>query len=236
MLNGLRGRLKWWRYKLSVLNSLGGQFPRSCPICGYEGLFSSVGVPPRADGKCPNCGSYERHRLFHLFQDRHQLIKPGEAVLHFAPEASVRRSIEAVAGKYVRADINPDAADIVLNIENIDLPDAEFDVVVASHVLEHVDDGAALSEIKRILKPGGRLIAMIPIVEGWNQTYENADVTTDEGRTLHFGQDDHIRYYGADFRDRVKAAGFKLTEYTAQEPDVSNHGLLRGEKVFVAAA
>ena len=235
MLNRIRWRLDWWKYKLNVLSFLGGKFPRSCPICGYEGLFTSVSIPPRPDGKCPRCGSYERHRLFHIFQTRHQLIKPGEDVLHFAAEASLRKTIETVADKYVRADLAPGAADIALNIEKIELPDDQFDVVIASHVLEHVDDMAALSEIKRVLKPGGRLIAMIPIVEGWSKTYENNEVNSDEGRVLHFGQNDHIRYYGADFRDRILGAGYQLTEYTAEEPDVSNHSLLRGEKVFVGS-
>lgn len=154
-------------------------------------------------------------------------------MLHFAAEHSLYKIIEAAADRYVRADLDPDAGDIVLNLESIDLPDDSFDVVVASHVLEHVDDKAALSEIKRILRPGGRLIAMVPIVEGWDKTYENGDVHTEAERELHFGQYDHVRFYGSDFRDRTRAAGLNLKEYTAEEPDVSDYGLVRGEKVFV---
>ena len=50
----------------------------------------------------------------------------------------------------------------------------------------------------------------------------------------HYGQSDHVRYYGADVRDRIRAAGFKLDEFTAEGEDVLTYGLARGEKVFVA--
>ena len=41
--------------------------------------------------------------------------------------------------------------------------DESFDLVVAMDILEHVsDDSAALSEIYRVLKPGGRIIATVP--------------------------------------------------------------------------
>ena len=106
--------------------------------------------------------------------------------------------------------------------------------MVCSHVLEHVNDRKALRELKRILRPSGTAILMVPIVEGWDTTYEDPSVSSPEGRDLHFGQSDHIRFYGRDFRDRVRDAGFELTEFTAEEPDVSRYGLLRGDKVFFA--
>jgi hypothetical protein len=56
----------------------------------------------------------------------------------------------------------------------------------------------------------------------------------DEGRWLHFGQGDHVRYYEADFRQRISAGGLKLIhEFTAEGTDVLRYGLLRGEKTFV---
>ncbi|MEO0439654.1 MAG: class I SAM-dependent methyltransferase [Pseudomonadota bacterium] len=125
------------------------------------------------------------------------------------------------------------AADYRLDIHAIDLPDESVDVVICSHILEHVDDRRALSEIARILSPGGQLIAMVPLIEGWDQTYENSDIDDDRTRELHFGQYDHIRYYGRDFRKRLMDGGFDLREFTADGGQSVDNRLMRGEKVFL---
>lgn len=109
-----------------------------------------------------------------------------------------------------------------------------MDLIIANHVLEHVDDAKATKELSRILRPNGILLCMAPIIEGWLTTYEKPDIATDEKRMLHFGQEDHVRFYGRDFRDRISKGGLSLSEeITAQGEDVIRHGLVRGEKVFV---
>ena len=99
------------------------------------------------------------------------------------------------------------------------MPDHSLDVVVASHVREHVDDRAALRSLHRVLKPGGLLVALVPIVEAWPTTYENAAVVDPKERLLHFGQEDHVRYYGRDFVDRLRAVSYThLDVYKRQGP------------------
>jgi SAM-dependent methyltransferase len=139
----------------------------------------------------------------------------------------------ASPARYVTADLR-DGLDLKLDIEDIDLPDESFDIVVCSHVLEHVNDRAALSELHRILRPSGRLILMVPIIEGSDTTYENPAITSWRDRKLHFGGGTHVRHYGRDFRDRVRAAGFQLHEYCADDYEPIRFGLVRGERVFVA--
>jgi SAM-dependent methyltransferase len=112
--------------------------------------------------------------------------------------------------------------------------DMQYDVIICSHVIEHVDDRAALNELYRVTKPGGRVLLMTPMVEGWEATFEDRSKATEQERWLYFGQGDHLRFYGSDFRHRIMAAGFELEEFTAVEPEVSKHGLVRGEKVFIA--
>jgi SAM-dependent methyltransferase len=47
-------------------------------------------------------------------------------------------------------------------------PDASFDIVVAKDILEHVlDPLAVMEEVKRVLRPGGRLVVLIPNHFSW---------------------------------------------------------------------
>ena len=75
---------------------------------------------------------------------------------------------------------------------------------------------------------------MLPVIEGWARTYDTERASTPELRKRHFGQSDHLRLYGADVRDRIRAAGFALEEFTAEGEDVLTYGLQRGEKLFIA--
>jgi len=205
-----------------------------CNLCGYEGRFWPFGNPPRRGATCGGCGSQERHRLIGLWLAANPELVEGAKILHFAPEATLVHSLSAYSSCYRTADLDPNVADTVLDIEQIDLPSDSVDVVVCSHVLEHVDDAKALREIRRILTRGGRALLMFPIVEGWDRSYENEDITSPADRAKHFGQDDHVRMFGRDVRQRITDASLDLTEFTAEEPDVSQYGLTRGEKVFVA--
>ena len=95
-----------------------------------------------------------------------------------------------------------------------------------------MDDRAALSEIARVLAPGGLAILTVPLVEGWEETLERAEWESPQERARYYTDPTHLRLYGRDFRDRIRAAGLAPSEFTATEPDVSRHGLHRGEKIF----
>ena len=128
-----------------------------------------------------------------------------------------------------RADV-----DFRVDICAIDLPDQSFDLVVCVHVLEHVpDDRMAMAELRRILRPSGLAVVMVPMEEGLDETYENPAIVSRRDRLIHFGQEDHVRYYGRDIRDRLRDAGFSIREWVSKEPYVLKHGLRRGERVFL---
>lgn len=60
--------------------------------------------------------------------------------------------------------------DYVCDAAAIPLPDATFDAILCTEVLEHVPEPAAvLHELGRILKPGGRLILSAPLSSGLHQ-------------------------------------------------------------------
>ncbi|ODQ93866.1 class I SAM-dependent methyltransferase [Mycolicibacterium holsaticum] len=176
----------------------------------------------------------ERHRLIGLWLAANGSLVDDANVLHFAPEPRLTELFRERARIYRSADLDPTHGDVVLNIEDIDLQDNSIDLVVCIHVLEHVDDRQALKEIHRILTPGGRAILMFPLVEGWQYTYADPAHTSAEARIKYYGQHDHVRMFGRDVRERIAEAGFDLSEFTAEEPDVARYGLTRGEKIFVA--
>lgn len=226
--------LRMLPYMGKVAVKMLGTYPRQCNICSYQGSFPAFGYPPRFDAYCPNCGSLERHRLFGLWLARNPHAVAGKDILHFAPESVVTPLVKPQAKTYRTADLDPRYADLVLNIEAIDLPDESVDLIICNHVLEHVHTDRTLSELKRILRKGGVLLLMFPIIEGWDETYRNPAIQSPREREVHFGQADHIQYYGKDVRDNIAKAGLELTEFTAIEPDVTKHGLTAGEKVFIA--
>jgi SAM-dependent methyltransferase len=213
-----------------------GQLPRHCNLCGHEGRFFAHGVPLRFDARCIRCGSLDRHRLLALADEQHAFFR-GMTVVHFAPEPAVKRYIlSCEPASYVSADLFR-AADRKENIEAMSFDPGSIDTLVCSHVLEHVDDIAALTSMRRVLKTGGRAVLMFPVCEGYGETYEApAEQLSNVEREVRFGQFDHVRFYGSDVRDRIASAGFRVDEYTAVEPYVRRHGLVRGEKVFIATA
>jgi SAM-dependent methyltransferase len=184
-----------------------------CPCCG--GKWKAM-EPHRAreDARCPRCGSLERHRSLWLFLQREtDLLSRPLSVLHFAPEKVLADLLRDRANlSYVSGDLNAQQAMEVMDITAIPRPNATFDVVLCNHVLEHVpDDRRAISEIFRVLRSGGRAYMQHPIDYARPVTYENWNVVTPEARMREFGQEDHVRWYGADHIDRLRTAGFDVT-------------------------
>ncbi|HEY8288244.1 MAG TPA: methyltransferase domain-containing protein [Acetobacteraceae bacterium] len=208
---------------------------RTCPICGYHGIFISVGHPLRWDARCPNCGSRERHRLLHLWATEGGGNKlAGKRILHFAPEKIVMRMMRGNP-LYETADLVQAGVMHRVDIASVPLPDAGYDVVIANHVLEHVpDDRAAMREVFRLLRPGGFALLTAPINATRHDSYENEAVTTAAERWAHFSAHDHVRYYGLDFTDRLAATGFRVETFRVTPPEEVHYGLLRDEWLYVA--
>jgi len=171
----------------------------------------------REDASCPICGSLERHRAaLLLLRSR---IPKGRKVLHIAPEALMVPWLVSLSCEYLNADLHYPAMQ-QMDLTDTGLPDRSKTLVWCSHVLEHIpDDAKALLEIYRILEPGGLLVAQVPI--GGDRTYEDWSITDEEGRLQHFLQEDHVRLYGRDLRERMERAGFDCEILTTT--DMSPH-------------
>jgi SAM-dependent methyltransferase len=168
-----------------------------CPLCSFEGRFatdrSATGNRPFA--LCPNCGSAERHRLqFLAMSELRTTVDFSQlSLLHIAPERAMGEILKSWFGSYVTADLDPNGVDFQLDLTAADLPDNSYDVLYASHVLEHIPaDDKALAEIARILRPGGFAILPVPLVG--EHTIEYASPVRAE-----FG---HVRAPGYDYYER----------------------------------
>jgi SAM-dependent methyltransferase len=214
-----------------------------CPLCGHR-FDTFAPAWNRGDALCWRCGSHERHRaLWLLLRRRPELLGTTTALLHFAPEYCLRgplkRAARAEGFRYVTADLDPAGVDVQLDITRMPLEDGAFDAVICSHVLEHVDDdAAAMSELRRVTAPGGWCLVMVPADVSRAATYEDAAIVAPEARREAFLQDDHVRLYGRDVRDRLGAAGFAVEVIKPLdafgEPVVRRAGLLPGDWIFLS--
>jgi len=68
------------------------------------------------------------------------------------------------AGEFVQSDVNPEFGHRVVDVTDM-VEEEEFDLILCMYVLEHVFDvGAAVENMRRALKPGGRLVISVPHV------------------------------------------------------------------------
>lgn len=190
---------------------------RFCAVCNQgSDEFLSFGVITRTDARCPFCDSLERHRLvINFFRKKTDLLDgKSKRFLHVAPEPAFKEMFATAIGSgYLTADLMADNVMEKMDITDIQHPDNTFDVIYCSHVLEHVDDDRmAMREFFRVLRPEGWAVLNVPITA--DETFGDPSVTDPKERERLFGQDDHVRRYGPDYKDRLEEAGFKVSIFT----------------------
>ncbi len=179
-----------------------------------------IGAGRRANACCPHCGSLDRIRWIYFVLQRYTNLFTGSLkVLHIAPEEILRKKILRNKNvDYHSGDIIAGRADWQIDITNMPFENESFDFIIANHVLEHVIfDREAIHEFFRCLSYGGQLLISVPICLT-QATYENRLINSSGSDCVReYGQKDHVRLYGKDFRVRLAEAGFVVTEYVAQD-------------------
>jgi len=206
---------------------------RACPLCGHSvrrfidhgyghpvlDRRRVVGGVTRTEDRCPVCHGCDRTRMMMLWLER-SFAAPDRTwrVLHVAPDlglylwlkrqpcvAYTASDIDAARYRHIPGTVQAD-------LTSAPFADGSFDLVICSHVLEHVpDDRKAMAEILRILAPGGRALLLVPFAMDGAGTDEAPDLTDPAERIRRFGQWDHIRLYDRqDFLDRLASTGFEV--------------------------
>lgn len=99
---------------------------------------------------------------------------PGVSMLH----AKRAIALDPLADAYVTAGLVPDRARRVVYVaapaERLPLPQRSADVVICENCLDHVEDPAqAMTEIARLLIPGGLLWLLVDLMEFRDQLHPN---------------------------------------------------------------
>lgn len=199
---------------------------------GFEVLerLQVVGGLRRLADQCPICHSSSRERLIWFWLSRAGQgfrFDKNATIAHLAPEKGLTRAIRGAAPEnYTAYDFEPSRYRHLKHVEHADLSNLPMaqdsvDLFVCNHVLEHVPDVAlALSEIRRVLKPGGTAILQVPIAMKLAKTIELELDSTGADRIRLVGQDDHLRLFNqADYVSTLEKAGFDVELYDAFEDD-----------------
>ena len=207
----------------------GRSFRKFLPY-GYE--------KPRDNVLSPSTLSLERHRLLWLYLNREtDFFTAHHKVLHFAPEQAFYKRFRVLKNlDYTTTDLNSPLADVKADICQLPFQEDSFDVILCNHVLEHIpDDHKAMSELYRVMKKGGWGIFQIPQDLKRETTFEDDRITDRKKRAEIFGQYDHVRIYGQDYFEKLKAVGFEVhpIPYAARltSEEVERYRLAREELI-----
>jgi predicted SAM-dependent methyltransferase len=170
-----------------------------CPICAYHGAFLDMRAETgkRSHVECPGCQARERHRLQWLVL--RELEKECDfsklRVLHVAPEEFFESRLRGRCASYLTTDISAKGVDCNEDLTALTFADESFDLVYASHVLEHIqNDDAAIREIRRVLSPSGMAVLPVPIV---------SDSTVEYGAPNPY-EVYHVRAPGVDYFEKYR--------------------------------
>ncbi len=168
----------------------------------YDRLGVRAGRRPPPRGAGAGRHANEAHRrgagVVALDRDRSELTRVAALFAAMVDADEARADVLA-------ATVNGDGT-------RLPFPDASFDRVICSEVLEHIaDDSAALAELWRVLRPGGAMAATVP---AWLP--EKVCWALSEEYHAPFVAGGHVRIFTeGELRRKLRAAGF--------EPGASHH-------------
>ncbi len=216
--------------------------PYACPVCerridlflplhdnlhrledaGYEYARRGLQTLHWNAYSCPHCGATDRDRLMALYlASRVGDLAAGGRMLDIAPSRPLIKYIQTHHPGIVHrtADLHMKEVDDRIDVADMSIYPADtYRWIICSHVLEHVeDDRRAMSELWRVLEPGGWAMILVPIDLSLTGVLEGP--TADEkDRWRLYAQGDHVRMYSQQgLVQRLEEVGFDVELVTARE-------------------
>ena len=187
------------------------------------------------------CLSLERHRLIFLYLEKEtSIFKEKTKLLHIAPEECLINIFKKFKNiEYITADLNSPLAEIKMDIHNMPFKENSFDFILCNHVLEHVEnDIKALKEIRRVLKKNANGIVQVPFYNPISEvTVEDKLIVSKKERELLYGQSDHVRKYGNDYKRRLESTGLnvevKNPNLFLKDSEIKKYCIIRSEDLYI---
>lgn len=137
-----------------------------------------------------------------------ELYRRGANVVAFDLDQEELDGVEKMFGAMRYEGEAPEGATATTvqgNALDLPFPDDTFDKIIASEVLEHIpNDMAAMAELRRVLKPGGRLAVTVP---SWLPERICWALSED----YHTAPGGHVRIYTrAELEAKLKSTGFRV--------------------------
>ena len=229
-------QLSVWARPLIYLFFKGSKFIDPIDGRSYRKFLPYGYGKQRENALSPGTLSLERHRQMWLYlKNETDFFTKNLKVLHIAPEQEFLRKFKKMKNlDYISADLFSPIVDVKADILDLPFKNEEFDVIICNHVLEHIEnDAKAMSELFRVIKKGGWGIVQVPMKNSLEKTYEDFSIIDPKERQKHFGQYDHVRWYGMDYFERLKNAGFETEiNYYSQkfsDEEIQKYALNRNE-------
>ena len=228
-------------YCLSCNHKVGAFLPGGEKNSGLFNRYYVIGGGYRENAICPLCGAIDRVRWQQYVLKKYTNILNDRCnVLHIAPEDSIYRLLrQNILCDYYAGDIELGKTNHKVDLTNIQFRDNFFDYIIANHVLEHIKDiKLAFKEIKRVLKKDGKLIISFPICTELCTKEEKEDLNEEE-RLEQFGQKDHVRLFGYDYKIYIEKYGFNVKVLSPKNilegTDIKKYGFIEDDVILICS-
>lgn len=228
-----------------------------CPFCGKISdkmkpigidnptikKYHIIGAGKRLAG-CPYCGATDRERLVYTYL-KHELniySKPQTKILHIAPEMIIANQfVKHLFTNYACGDFYAEGQHAeyskefvkYMDVQNLPFANNSFDLIICNHVLEHVsDEKKAMQELYRVLEKNGIAILQVPFSPVLETTISDPTIIDKDILEKRFGQKDHVRLFGKDYKAKLESCGFRVQEIKLQRK-YPKYGLNPKEILFV---